>query len=214
MTQQYPGEPPRQPAFTRHYGQPPQAPPPQAPWPPYGQQPPPQGQWPQYQPPQPPGPPPRRRRKHRGLRAFAFSCLGLLVVVIAVVASNHGSGQAPAPAAPTSAPAPAAAAAASSPAPAGAAVITYVVTGTPGADVTYGPAGSDLTGSVPMRVRQKLGDAAYYAIQAQLQGSGSVTVQILINGRVISSGHATGGYNIANAEIVQDPLTGKWENAN
>jgi len=107
MSQQYPGEPPRQPTFTRHIGQPPQAPqyPPQQPWPPYGQQQP-YGQqpWPQYQPPQPPGPPPKR--KHRGLRAFAFSCLGLLVIVIAIIAANHnGSGPASVAANSTSAPA-------------------------------------------------------------------------------------------------------------
>jgi hypothetical protein len=52
--------------------------------------------------------------------------------------------------------------------------IEFVVTGS-FADVTYGPAGSDLTGSVPMDVRQKIPSAVpvYYAISAQLQGGGS-----------------------------------------
>jgi hypothetical protein len=50
--------------------------------------------------------------------------------------------------------------------------ITYIVTGTPGAQVTYGPAGTNLTGSVPMDVTKRLGDPSYYAMNAQLQGGG------------------------------------------
>jgi hypothetical protein len=216
-------EPPRPP-----YGQQPSGPgrqpqyAPQQPWPPYGQQqpygqapPPPQWQQP-YAPPQPPGPP-GRRRKRRGLRAVLFSVLGLVVVIIAISAALSG-GRGQAPAAATSAPS---AAGSSSAAPGTAArhtaaaaatqTVTYVVKGTPGADVTYGPSGSDLTGSVPMRITKKLADPAYYDIQAQLQGSGSVTVEILIDGKVLSTGHASGGYNIAMAEISQDPFTGKWQ---
>ena len=87
--------------------------------------------------------------------------------------------------------------------------ITYEVTGSP-ANVTYGPAGSSLSGTVPMKVTAKLGDPLYYSLQAQLQGGGSVTVKILVNGTVISQGTASGGYNIAMAEISQDPLSGQW----
>jgi len=36
----------------------------------------------------------------------------------------------------------------------------------------------------------------------------------LINGKVISESDATGGYNIATAEISQDPLTGEWTDTN
>ena len=46
-------------------------------------------------------------------------------------------------------------------------IVTYIVTGTPGAQVTCGPAGINLTGSVPMDVTTKLGDPSYYAINAQ-----------------------------------------------
>jgi hypothetical protein len=92
--------------------------------------------------------------------------------------------------------------------------VTYIVTGTPGADVTYGPSGSDFNGSVPMRVIRPLGDPAFYAINAQLQGSGSVACTIKVNGVAISTATATGGFNIADCEISQDPLTGQWENTN
>jgi len=88
--------------------------------------------------------------------------------------------------------------------------ITYVVTGSP-ADVTYGPAGSNLNGSVPMSVTASLGSPAYYAIGAQLDGGGQVSCEIEINGQVISSGTATGDYNIADCEISQDPITGQWQ---
>jgi hypothetical protein len=61
-----------------------------------------------------------------------------------------------------------------------------------------------------MKVTAKLGSPSYYSVTAQLQGDGSVTVKILVDGTVISSGTATGGYNIATAEISQDPLSGQW----
>jgi uncharacterized protein DUF732 len=92
--------------------------------------------------------------------------------------------------------------------------VTYVVTGTSGAQVTYGPAGSDFTGYVPMRITKPLGSPAYYAINAQLQGGGQVSCEILVSRKVISSSTAQGGYNIADCEIGQDPITGQWENDN
>ena len=93
--------------------------------------------------------------------------------------------------------------------------ITYVVTGSP-ANVTYGPAGTDLSGTVPMNVSAPIGNnpASYYAIDAQLNGGGTVTAEILVGGKVISSATASGSYNIATAEIDQNPLTGQWENTN
>ena len=98
--------------------------------------------------------------------------------------------------------------------PAAVPTLTYQVTGSSAADVTYGPAGSTLSGATPMKVNAKLGNAIYYSLTAQLQGGGSVTVKILINGKVISESNATGGYNIATAEISQDPLTGEWTDTN
>ena len=95
-------------------------------------------------------------------------------------------------------------------------MVTYVVTGSDGAQITYGPAGSDLSGSVPMHVTKHIPSSppVYYAISAQLQGGGSVSCQILVDGKVISSSTATGGYNIASCEIGQDPLSGAWQDDN
>lgn len=92
--------------------------------------------------------------------------------------------------------------------------ITYIVRGTAGAQVTYGPAGSDFNGDVPMRVTERLGDPEYYAINAQLQGGGSVSCSIEVDGIPLSTGSASGGYNIADCEIGQDPITSLWENDN
>jgi hypothetical protein len=99
------------------------------------------------------------------------------------------------------------------PAPAAPQTVTFEVSGSY-AQVTYGPAGSDTSGTVPMKVIEKLGSPVYYALQAQLQGGGSVTVKILVNGTVVSQGTATGGYNIAMAEIVDNPVSGQWEDTN
>jgi len=206
LTQQYPG-----------YPQEPQPWPPQQPYSQPGQP----GQPPPY-PPQyaPPGPPSDRPPRGRGWvrRHKVLTALGAVVAIIVVsVIASGGKQPAPAatPAAATLVPATTvatAAPAAKSSAPAAVSKITYVVTGTAGdAQVTYGPEGSTFTGNVPMRVTKRLGTAGYYAIQAQLQGGGKVTVRILVNGKVISTGTADGGYNIAMAEISQNPITGKWE---
>ena len=65
-----------------------------------------------------------------------------------------------------------------------------------------------------MHVIARIGDPAYYAINAQLQGSGEISCKILVSGKVISSGTADGGYNIASCEISQDPFSGGWQNDN
>src|SRR5580698_645385 len=66
--------------------------------------------------------------------------------------------------------------------------ITYAVTGTPGgAQVTWGPSGSDFTGSVPMNVAKPLGDPEYYAITAQLQGGGTVSCSMSVDGQPVST---------------------------
>ena len=91
--------------------------------------------------------------------------------------------------------------------------VTYAVTGS-SADVQYGASGSSNQGSVPMSVTSSLGDPAYYNISAQLQGSGSVTCKLKVDGKVISQATASGGYNIAMCEIVQDPISGNWQDAN
>jgi hypothetical protein len=91
--------------------------------------------------------------------------------------------------------------------------VTYIVNGSP-ADVTYGPAGTDLSGTVPLDVTAHLGSPSYYAINAQLQGGGQVSCVIKVNGKALSRATASGSYNIADCEISQNPLTGQWEDTN
>jgi hypothetical protein len=88
--------------------------------------------------------------------------------------------------------------------------VTYVVNGSP-ADVTYGPAGSDLSGSVPMRVTQPLSTPDYYAISAQLQGGGTVSCQILVDGKVTASSTAGGGTTSRTARSARTPSAGTGE---
>ena len=154
--------------------------------------------------------------RHKALTSlFAFT--GVLIIVVAASSARSPSsspsptGQATAGTQPQAAPSTAVANASG---PAAVPTLTYEVVGSSAADVTYGPAGSTLSGAIPMKVNAKLGNAIYYSLTAQLQGGGSVTVKILINGTVISESNATGGYNIATAEISQDPLTGEWTDTN
>jgi len=186
--------------------------------PPPGQYPPQQPAWQQpYQPPPQyaPGPPPRRKRHTaRNVLAGIGGLIGV-IIVISVATSGHGT-QTPGssqgiPPAQSAAPAqPAVKAAAKAPA---AQTVTYVVSGST-ADVTYGPTGTDLSGTVPMHVSKPLGTPLYYSITAQLQGGGSVSCKIEVDGKVISSSTATGGYNLAMCEISPDPLSGQWSNTN
>lgn len=193
---------------------------------PRGQYPPPQPGWQQPYPPQPqyaPQPPQRPHKSRKGLAFLGCGGLGALVILIAILASlsSPSSSSPPAASQQQSAPAPSQSAAPAQPAAKAAAnapaaqTVTYVVTGSD-ADVTYGPAGSSFSGSVPMHVTKDIPSSApiYYAINAQLQGGGSVSCQILVNGQVISGSTATGGYNIAQCEIGQDPLSGQWEDDN
>ena len=91
--------------------------------------------------------------------------------------------------------------------------VTYVVSGSD-ADVTYGPDGSDDQGAVPMSITQPLGSPEYYAINAQLNGGGSVSCKIEVDGVTIASASASGGYNIADCEIDPNSASGSWENTN
>jgi hypothetical protein len=174
-----------------------------------------------YQPGQPrrPPPPPQppQKPKRKGLRIVLGSVAGLIVLFVIIgVAGSHA--KTPAPASTPTATASAAAVASSAPPPSPspkpvAQTVTYIVTGSD-ADVTYGPAGTDLSGTVPMSVTQPLGTPAYYDINAQLNGSGDVKCAIEVDGKPVSTAEASGGYNIADCEISQDPLTGKWQDTN
>jgi hypothetical protein len=93
------------------------------------------------------------------------------------------------------------------------ATVTYLVSGTPGAAVSYGPAGSDFGGQTPLRVTKPFGKSSYYGITAQLQAGGSVECEILFGNQVISRSVATGGYNVVFCQARKNPRTGRWHGA-
>ena len=170
------------------------------PQPPYPPESPPYGSY------QPPRQPPPRRRKRRKLPAVLAGLVALFIVIIAIAtANNHGTS--------TSGSTGASGGGGSTGGAGG--TVTYIVTGS-NAQVTYGPAGSGLSGDVPMKATAKIPSNApdYYSISAQLQGGGKVSCGIEVNGKVISSSTATGGYNIASCEITQDPFSGNWQDTN
>jgi hypothetical protein len=191
-------------------GQPPQWQPQQAAW---GQQP---QWWSQGTPamPETGGFTPRRRIAARGCAILIGSLIGVAGVVIAVLAAtlSHGISSLPSPAI-TGAPVSLPALPGQPGAPAGASTATLVVTGSSGAQVTYGPPGTDLTGSVPMRKTVALGSASTYEIKAHLNGSGTLKCEILVGDTVISQATASGAFGVAVCVIFRDPLSGHWRDA-
>lgn len=167
-------------------------------------------------------PPPGRRppRRHR-VRNGMLVGLGCLIVIVGVgtgltggkLPSSSSGSRAAASTAGAAAP-PAARPKAKGTTHSGSGpTLSYRVTGAPGAAVTYGPAGGTSTRQGPLRVTTTLGSALYYSITAQPSGSGAVTCEILIGSRVISKSGASGAGNLASCEISQDPLSGKWQDA-
>ncbi|MER7923644.1 hypothetical protein ABTY96_11000 [Streptomyces sp. NPDC096057] len=51
-------------------------------------------------------------------------------------------------------------------------------------------------------------DAMYYQVNAQLQGSGDINCSVTVDGKT-KKGHASGGYNICNAQLSSN-FTGGW----
>jgi hypothetical protein len=51
-------------------------------------------------------------------------------------------------------------------------------------------------------------DAMYYNVNAQLQGSGDINCSVTVEGKT-KKGHASGGYNICNAQLSSN-FTGGW----
>jgi hypothetical protein len=160
--------------------------------------------------------PPRRRRlgRRHQVRNGMLIGLGCLIVIVAIGTGLSGE-KFPTSRSPASAVQSAAAArsgsgmAGSGPRP----VLTYRVTGTPGARVTYGPAGTYLTARAPLQVTARLGNPLYYFVTAELPGSGSVECEILIGTKVMAKSAATGRHNLASCQISRDPLSGKWQDA-
>jgi hypothetical protein len=234
---QYPpqGQPWPQPGY-----QPPQGPPG---WqqPGYGQQPP----W--GPPPQPPQPPRKRHTARNILLGIGGSVVAIIAIAVAAsgggktgsagtsaTSSGIASSVASADAAAQNCTASGgtwngtscqAATPSPSSTPASPTKVEFIVSGTApdGIDITYGPDGSQFSGpstldgtatmSVPFD-----GSAEYYALNAQLQGSGSITCKIVATGPgdnplTVSSGAASGGYNICDAQAAPTDSTGlSWTN--
>jgi hypothetical protein len=79
--------------------------------------------------------------------------------------------------------------------------------------VTYGPAGTYLTGRAPLQVTARLGNPLYYFITAQLPRRGSVECEILIGTKVMAKSVAAGRHNLASCQISRNPLSRKWQGA-
>jgi hypothetical protein len=203
----------------------------QPPQPPFG---PPSYGPPQYGgPPVPPyGLPPQRPKRKTG--KILFLSIGGFIVLILLIAVATSAGH-PSSSAPGAGNSPAAGAnqavsqpttqAPTTPAPTPSpaqSTVEYIVSGNaPSGDisptVTYGPDGSDTSGTVPLDVTQPIPSSApdYYAITVQLSDAGgNVTCEIKVNGQVIDQESAQGAFQIASCEISQDPFSGQWQNTN
>ena len=114
---------------------------------------------------------------------------------------------------------------AATPTPASPTKVEFIVSGSApdGIDITYGPSGSNLAGpstldgtatmSVPFD-----GSAEFYSLNAQLQGGGSITCKMVVTGPgdnplTVSSGAASGGFNICDAQAAPTDSSGlSWDN--
>lgn len=135
---------------------------------------------------------------------WAGGCL-IIVILATVFATNKGTP-------PTTYTSPRAGASHS----AGTATVTYFCTGSApdGVDITYGPEGSNYSASaLPFTKTMPIpANTQYMSTQAQLQGSGSVTCSTTTNSNgqlVRQSGTASGGYNLASAELCES-YDGTW----
>ena len=116
--------------------------------------------------------------------------------------------------------------AAASPSPAALSKVEFVVTGsTPdGIDITYGPSGSNFAGPSTLHGKARMSvkfdsSASYYALNAQLQGAGSIACKIVVTGPgdqplTVSHGAASGGYNICSAQATSDDGGFTWQDEN
>ena len=113
---------------------------------------------------------------------------------------------------------------ASSPGPAPPTKVEFIVSGSApdGIDITYGPSGTNLSGPSVLNGTATMTmtfdpSADFYALNAQLQGDGSVTCKIVATGPgdqplAVSSGAASGGYNICSAQAAPSNNGLDWQN--
>ncbi len=175
-----------------------------------------------------PQPPRRPRRKRHLTRNTLAGIGGLVVAIIAIITiSNAGRSSDSTSSGPAAAAAASAApAAASSAAPSEPTKVGFIVSGSApdGIDITYGPSGSDLSGPTALDGKATMSvpfdaSASYYAMDAQLQGDGDITCKIVVTGPgdaplTVSSGAASGSYNICSAQAAPENNGLSWQNDN
>jgi hypothetical protein len=117
-------------------------------------------------------------------------------------------------------------ASAASPSPQAPTKVEFIVTGSApdGIDITYGPSGSNFAGPSVLDGKAVMSvkfdpSASYYALNAQLQGAGSIRCKIVVTGPgdeplTVSHGAAAGGYNICSAQATSDDGGFNWQNEN
>jgi hypothetical protein len=216
----------------------------QAPIGPYQQQP----GWPQGQPPyfppggQPPYPgpgygppqqPPRRGSNSHWVRNI-LAGIGAVVVVSVVLShlsSGNSSGSSTSPgqaavAGSASVPASGSPPPPASPTPPPPTKVEFIVSGSApdGIDITYGPGGTQLSGPSVLDGKATTSvafdpGASYYALNAQLQGDGSITCKIVATGPgdnplTVSHGAASGSYNICSAQAAPSDNGLSWQDEN
>ncbi|MFE2832194.1 hypothetical protein ACFXI6_14270 [Streptomyces mirabilis] len=169
-------------------------------------------------------PPPQPPKKRSVGKVVGLGCLGIvgLFVVIAIIAAVASSGGSKTSSSGTNSTASAQnagggkaktdgkAKAGGSNADKAASTVVFKVWGTAPAgelgpaDVTYGSDSDNrqghwknggFTSTLPFK-----SDAMYYAVNAQLQGSGDIHCSVTVDGKT-KTGHASGGYNICSAQL-------------
>ena len=171
------------------------------------------------------------KKNKKAAKGCGIGCLGVIVIIaIAAIASGGKSGSSTPSASATTAAVTTAAVGttqntATQAAPTSAAPTTQDVeqvifkctgsTDGDGIDITYGAEGTnDSASSLPFTKTVSLSTTAqYYAVQAQLQGGGHVTCTTTVESggqTVTQTGSASGGYNIASAEVCSS-FDGSWD---
>jgi len=169
---------------------------------------------------QPPYPPQQQPPKKRSAGKIAgFGCLGIvgLFVVVAVVGGGSNS-KSPAPSGKSPDKAAAATKKNETKSDATDDKVVFKVWGTApagalgGLDIGYGSDSDTRKGTfddgrfeATLTLDKK---AMYYNVNAQLQGSGDINCSVTVDGKT-KKGHASGGYNICDAQLSSD-FTGGW----
>ncbi|MFJ6899989.1 hypothetical protein [Streptomyces hokutonensis] len=172
-----------------------------------------------HQPPYPPQQRPQPPKKRSAGKIAGFGCLGIvgLFVVVAVVGGGSNS-KSPAPSGKSPDKAAAATEKNETKSDATDDKVVFKVWGTApagalgGLDIGYGSDSDTRKGTfddgrfeATLTLDKK---AMYYNVNAQLQGSGDINCSVTVDGKT-KKGHASGGYNICDAQLSSD-FTGGW----